>query len=67
MTALGYDGSTLALGTRIELHPGCNLWMRGARFGIITKLGRKRITVQLDRQPAGAVLTFHSASLRAVD
>ncbi len=61
---LGYDGWELTVGARIELHPSCSLWMQGARYGTITKIGRKRIAVQLDKQPAGAVLTFHSASLR---
>ena len=61
---LGYDGSALTVGARVELHPACNLWMQGARYGTITKVGRKRIAVQLDKQPAGAVLTFRSASLR---
>lgn len=63
---LGYDGSALTVGARIELHPACNLWMRGARYGTITKIGRKRIAVQLDKQAPGAVLTFRSASLRAL-
>ena len=63
----GYDGSTLAVGTRIELHPGCNLWMAGARFGTITKIGRKLIAVQLDRQPAGARLMFHADRLRCIE
>lgn len=66
MKLLGYDGSELAVGTRIELHPGCNLWMQGARYGVITKVGRKRIAVQLDRQPSGALLTFHSTALRSI-
>lgn len=25
-------------GDRVELHPGCDLWMRGAKYGTITKV-----------------------------
>lgn len=31
----GYDGSTYNVGDRIEIHPGTDLWMSGARFGTV--------------------------------
>ena len=48
----GYDGSTYNIGSRVELHPGMDLWMRGARFG--TVIGSKPdncALVQLDKLP----------------
>lgn len=30
----GY-GKNLKIGARVELHPGLDLWMRGARYGVI--------------------------------
>lgn len=47
------DRQTFAIGDRIELHPSCDLWMRGARFGIITKIygvAGSIIQIKLDRQ-----------------
>lgn len=32
-TVTGYDGNGYTIGDRVELHPGCDLWMRGAKFG----------------------------------
>lgn len=32
-TLIDYEGNTLGIGSRVELHPACDLWMRGARFG----------------------------------
>jgi hypothetical protein len=51
----GYDGSTYNIGSRVELHPGFDLWMRGARFG--TVIGSRstpndRVHVQLDKLPS---------------
>jgi hypothetical protein len=48
----GYDGSTFTVGDRIELHPGCDLWVRGARFGTVVGLSltpADRVKVKLDR------------------
>ena len=36
------------VGDRVELHPATDLWMRGARFGSVAKLGRKYLTIELD-------------------
>jgi len=41
------------VGDRIELHPGTDLWMRGARFGTVlnkyVRHGLTRYRVQLDK------------------
>lgn len=43
-----YEISDFRRGYRIELHPACDLWMRGARFGTVQKVGRKYLTVKMD-------------------
>ena len=45
MTAL----SDYTVGDRVELAPHTDLWLRGARYGIVSKIGRKYLTVLLDR------------------
>ena len=50
----GYDGSTYNIGSRVELHPGCDYWMRGARYGTVvgcSLTASDRIKVQLDKLP----------------
>lgn len=37
------------VGQRVELHPATDLWMMGARFGVVTLIGRKYVHVKLDR------------------
>ncbi len=36
-------------GTRVQLHPGTDLWAQGARFGTVTRTTRQRVYVRLDR------------------
>lgn len=63
----GYDGKGYGVGDRVELHPGTDLWMRGARFGTVegTSLTPKdRVKVRLDRGDrlvAGSEDTFRRA------
>lgn len=38
-----------ACGQRIEIHPGTDLAARGARYGTVIKVGRKFLTIKLDR------------------
>lgn len=37
-TVYGYDGNGYSVGDRVELHPGLDLWMAGARFGRVTHI-----------------------------
>jgi hypothetical protein len=41
------------VGQRVQLAPHTDLWMRGARYGVVTKTTRQRVHVKLDR--AGTV------------
>lgn len=43
-----YTIQDFKVGQRIQLHPGTNLWMQGARYGEIVKVGRKVLHVRLD-------------------
>jgi hypothetical protein len=36
-------------GQRLELHPACDVWMMGDRFGTVVKVGRKLVHVRMDR------------------
>lgn len=48
---IGYDGSTLFMGARVELHPGCDLWAQGAKYGNIIGFSltpADRVKVKLD-------------------
>jgi hypothetical protein len=61
----GEKPSDFTVGQRIELSPACDLWMRGARFGNVAKIGRKFVTVKLDHWPRP--LRFTADLLRFVD
>jgi hypothetical protein len=62
--AEGYDGSIIREGTRVELHPGTDHWMRGARYGTIKRIDPFGISIELDR--AGTFRTTPDR-VRAVD
>ena len=64
----GYDGNGFTVGDRVELHPGTDLWMRGARFGVVVGISltpNDRVRVRLDKMPgrifAGSQDTFRYA------
>jgi hypothetical protein len=44
-----YTITDFKVGDRVELHPATDLWMRGARFATVIKVGTKRVHVKLDR------------------
>lgn len=54
MRVQGYDGVEYGVGERVELHPGTDLWMRGARYGTVTKIAQTKsgdvmVRVDVDR------------------
>lgn len=52
--ATGYDGTEYETSDRVELHPGTDLWMRGARYGTVVGMSltpNDRIKVELDKMP----------------
>ena len=51
---VGYDGNGYTVGDRIEIHPGTDLWMRGARYGEVVGVSLTpvdRVRVRLDKLP----------------
>jgi hypothetical protein len=65
---IGYDGKSYGVGDRVELHPGTDLWMRGARYGEVVGTSltpNDRVRVKLDKLPgvfAGSEDTFKPVS-----
>ena len=54
MRAIGYDGIEYRVGDRVELHPGCDLWMQGARYGEVVGMSltkEDKVRVVLDKLP----------------
>lgn len=37
------------VGDRVQLHPATDRWMRGDRFGVVSKVGRRYVHIRLDR------------------
>lgn len=49
---IGYDGKHYGIGDRVEVHPGTDLWMQGARFGEVVGTSptpKDRVHVKLDK------------------
>jgi hypothetical protein len=66
--AVGYDGNGYNVGDRVELHPGTDLWMRGARYGTVTGISltsADRVRVELDKLP-GRTFAGHQDTFRRV-
>lgn len=52
------------IGTRVELSPSTDWWMRGARFGEIVKTGKTYMHVKLDVN--GRVVRVHGDLLNPI-
>ena len=63
-TVYGFDGNGYTIGDRVEIHPGTDMWMRGARFGTVVRMSltpKDRVHVKLDKisqTVAGTADTF---------
>lgn len=67
-TAYGYDGNGYTIGDRVELHPGTDLWMRGARYGTVVGMSptpADRVHVELDKLP-GRKFAGHEDTFRRI-
>lgn len=61
----GYDGYMILPGDRVELHPGCDLWAKGARFGEVRAiLPSGHVQVRVDA--IGRTRLFHSTRIRRI-
>lgn len=69
---LDYEGKEITVGARIELSPHCDLWMRGAKYGTITKLGNHRkatadiVRVQMDHPAVKRPKWYRASDLRVI-
>ncbi len=64
-TLTGYDANPYTVGDRIEIHPATDMWMRGARYGVVRSVSLTpddRVKVEMDNIPgrifSGAEDTF---------
>jgi hypothetical protein len=66
-TVTGYDGTVIAERDRVELHPGSDLWMRGARYGTVEciNIATQHVRVMIDRL-SGRSRYFHATRLRRI-
>ena len=65
----GYDGNGYDVGDRVEIHPATDLWMMGARYGVV--VGRSltpadKVKVKLDKLP-NRVFHGHEDTFRRID
>jgi len=56
----------LAKGTRVELHPGYDLWMRGARFGVVVRVKDGVAQVRMDHPQVKRLQRVPVADLKEV-
>jgi hypothetical protein len=57
-------GGALAVGQRVQLHPGTDRWMMGDRYGEVVRSLPARVRVRLDR--SGAMLWFRGEDVSPV-
>ena len=65
---VGYDGNGYGVGDRVEIHPGTDLWMRGARFGTVVRRSATpadRVHVEMDAIP-GRTFAGHEDTFRVL-
>ena len=68
---VGYDGEPVGVGDRVELHPACDLWMRGARYGYTRAIGNTdggepTFQVSMDHYQAERLVRVKASLLRRV-
>ena len=66
--ATDYSASqTFTAGDRVEIHPNCDLWMQGARYGTIVRPSiavTDAYMVRMDRADVEGLKTFRIDRLR---
>lgn len=64
MTA-DYGSKFVKVGDRVEIHPSADLWMRGARFGTVTKVGAV-VSVRMDHPQVRNLFKAKSEDLKVI-
>ena len=59
------NASEFRQGQRVALSPACDLWMRGARYGIVARIGRIYVYVLVDH--IERILPFRPELLTVVE
>jgi hypothetical protein len=68
--AVPYDiprAGKFAPGTRVELCPSCDLWIRGARYGTVVSAESDQVVVRLDHPSVKGLVRFNPDDLRATE
>ena len=68
-TYTGFDGVAYAIGDRVEIHPGTDLWMRGVRYGAVvggSLTPNDRVHVRMDKFPGGQPVAGSEDTFRKV-
>jgi hypothetical protein len=68
-TVTGYDGAPYGVGDRVEIHPGTDLWMRGARFGVVHSFSLTpldRVKVRMDHPRVSSLVAGTPDTFRKV-
>jgi hypothetical protein len=53
--------SSFAVGERVQTHPATDRWMRGDRWGTVTRVGRRLVHVKMD--VSGHVAKLHPSNI----
>lgn len=59
------DRINAGIPVRVQSHPATDAWMRGDRYGSVTKVGRKWVHVRMDR--SGRTLRFTPDNIDSAD
>ena len=68
-TLIGYDGVPFTVGDRVEIHPGTDLWVRGARFGTVHSISltpNDRVKVRMDHPQVSNLIAGPADRFRKV-
>jgi hypothetical protein len=57
---------TFQVEDRVELHPACDLWMRGARYGTVKRMEFGFIWVEMDHQQVHKLQQLTALMLRHI-
>jgi hypothetical protein len=59
-----YEGKPIKPGDRVELHPGCDLWMMGAKYGMVVRVYDEFVVVKMDHPSVRGNRNFAPERLR---
>jgi hypothetical protein len=60
-----YGEKVPEVGNRVEIHPGFDLWMQGARTGVVVKVGAL-ISVRMDHKQVKKLFKAKAEDLKVI-